>query len=175
MQAAMRGTFWEPKYAKKSEVCHQKKSKTTCTLACNLDHGGGSGRSHATASDARWGGSPCRGWVCAPQNSQSAPSQCSLFLAPSGQPDAGPSVQPAAPPGGALWGCLPGHLPGHLNLSVHSKARGLWHLNCMFACHASFFLSQVHGADTLMSPPTFICLGGAALVILCRCLFRACL
>ena len=25
LQAAVRGTFWEPKYAKKSEVCHQKK------------------------------------------------------------------------------------------------------------------------------------------------------
>ena len=65
-----------------------------------------------------------------------------FFLAPSGQPDAGPTMQPAAPPGGALWGCLPGHLPGHFNLTVHSNARGLWHLNCMFACHASFFPSQ---------------------------------
>ena len=113
-----------------------------CTLACNLDHGGGSGRLHATTSGTRWGGSPCKGWVCAPQNSQSAPSQCSFFLAPSRQPDAGPTVQPAAPPGGALWGCLPGHLPGHFNLTVHLKARGLWHLNCMFACRASFFPSQ---------------------------------
>ena len=30
LQAAVRGTFWEPKYAKKSEACHQKKFVKKC-------------------------------------------------------------------------------------------------------------------------------------------------